>query len=142
MALFKFKKPKELKKEKGQATAAEEVAEPQPKKEDKATEQKVKPSTSYKSGLLEGVLLRPRITEKATLASSAGAYVFEVRADATKGQVRDAVRHLYNVTPQRINMTKIPPKRIRSRAQRRVGMVSGGKKAYVYLKEGDTIEIV
>ena len=92
--------------------------------------------------VLENVLIRPRITEKATFATEQGVYVFEVTPSANKQQIADAIEHFYKVSPRKINITRIPAKRIRSRLRGRFGVVSPGKKAYVYLKEGDTIEVV
>ena len=42
--------------------------------------------------------------------------------------------------PTRVNIAKIPSKRTLSRGKR--GVKKGGKKAYVYLKEGDKIELI
>lgn len=91
---------------------------------------------------LENVLVRPRITEKATFAAEHGVYVFEVASSANKYQIARAIERFYNVSPRKVNIVRIPEKRIRSRMRGRFGVVSSGKKAYVYLKEGDTIEIV
>ncbi|RMH38638.1 MAG: 50S ribosomal protein L23, partial [Alphaproteobacteria bacterium] len=41
------------------------------------------------------VIVRPVITEKATLASENGAVVFEVAIDASKPQIKDAVESLF-----------------------------------------------
>ena len=158
MALFGFKKRKEEKEvptsegvgiptsDKGQSvgekTATPEVVTKEPPKKEKEKKDAATPAVLRGDSTLEGVLLRPRITEKATFASSAGVYVFEVKADVTKQQVKKAIQRFYDVTPRKINMTKIVPKRVRSSMRRQYGVVSGGKKAYVYLKEGDTIEIV
>ena len=91
---------------------------------------------------LENVLIRPRITEKATFATEHGVYVFEVAPSASKYQIAHAIERFYKVSPRKINVVRIPEKRIRSRMRGRFGVVSSGKKAYVYLKEGDTIEVV
>lgn len=92
--------------------------------------------------VLENVLVRPRITEKATFATEQGVYVFEVASSANKYQIAEAIEHFYKVSPRKINIVRIPAKRIRSRLRGRFGVVSPGKKAYVYLKEGDTIEVM
>lgn len=90
----------------------------------------------------DAVLLRPRITEKATSAAEHQAYVFEVAKNATKRDVFDAIMHYYNVRPVKINMVNLHPKRRVSRTRRTSGVTSGVRKAYVYLKEGDTIDII
>ena len=87
------------------------------------------------------VLLRPRITEKAALgADKSGVYVFEVTKEATKKSVGASVRYIYKVTPEKIRVAKIPAKKVFIRGKK--GVKSGGKKAYVYLKKGDKIEII
>lgn len=87
------------------------------------------------------ILVRPRIAEKATyLSEKMNAYVFEVAESATKQSIASAVRAIYKVTPRKIAIVPIPRKRFLSRG--RVGFQRGGKKAYVYLKKGETIEIL
>ena len=87
------------------------------------------------------VLLRPRITEKAILsADKSGVYVFEVTEDASKAAIKASIKALYNVTPVKIHTAKIAPKNVFIRGKR--GVQSGGKKAYVYLKKGDKIELI
>lgn len=87
------------------------------------------------------VVLHPRITEKAALsADKKGVYVFEVTKDATKKSVVASIRDAYKVTPEKIRFVAIPKKKIFYRG--RPGVKGGGKKAYVYLKKGDKIEII
>ncbi|MBI5140325.1 MAG: 50S ribosomal protein L23 [Candidatus Vogelbacteria bacterium] len=88
------------------------------------------------------VLRRPRITEKAASTAQAdkSVYTFEVAAGANKSQVKSAVRELFKVTPVRINMINTPEKNIFSRRKR--GVVSGIKKAMIYLKKGDKIDVI
>ncbi len=84
------------------------------------------------------VLKHPRITEKASFSAEKGVYVFEVAKDANKKVIAEAVKEMYKVTPVRVNVVKIPAKRVIVRGKN--GMKSGGKKAYVFLKKGDKIE--
>lgn len=87
------------------------------------------------------VLLRPRITEKAALgADKNNVYVFEVMKKATKKSVGASVRAAYGVTPEKVRVATIPAKKVFIRGKR--GVKSGGKKAYVYLKKGDKIELM
>jgi large subunit ribosomal protein L23 len=85
-----------------------------------------------------GILLRPRITEKATRGSEHGVYVFDVHADANAYTVADAISAHFKVAPIKVNIVQIPEKRVFVRGKR--GVKAGGKKAYVYLKKGDKIE--
>jgi large subunit ribosomal protein L23 len=83
-----------------------------------------------------------RITEKSVKLGDNNVYTFKVRLDATKYQIRDAVIALYSVTPVKVNtVNKKPAKRL-SGSKNRMVKVPGMKKAYVYLKKGDSINLV
>lgn len=86
------------------------------------------------------VVLRPRITEKATLLSEKRVYAFEISPRATKRDVAFAIRVLYNVTPRKVNIVKTPDT---TKPSRRGGSmrVPGNTKAYVFLSGGDTITL-
>lgn len=91
---------------------------------------------------LDSVIINPRLSEKSVLGSEKGVYTFVVRRDATKYQVRDAVKALYNVTPVKVNIVnKKPAQRLQGSRGKKVHE-AGMKKAYVYLKKGDTIQLV
>ena len=85
------------------------------------------------------VLKYPRITEKASMLMERGVYSFNVTEGATKTEVKKAISALYKVNPVKIAIIKIPRKKVFIRG--RSGFKSGGKKAYIYLKKGDKIEI-
>lgn len=87
------------------------------------------------------VLIRPRITEKASESASRNCYVFDIHLDATKRDVVSAIRSAYKVTPVRVNVTYIRAKNVVTRRGQR-GVKQGGKKAYVYLKKDDTITLM
>ncbi len=87
-----------------------------------------------------GVLLRPRITEKASLNAESNVYTFEVAVHATEREVRNAITDMYKVTPVKVNMATIPTKNVFVRGK--AGVKGGGKKAYVYVKKGDKIEFI
>ncbi len=90
---------------------------------------------------LSNIILRPRITEKASAKAMADeAYVFEVARNATKKDIKRAIKHFYKVSPLKISVTPIPTKSVYVRGK--YGRSGGGKKAYVYLKKGDKIEMV
>lgn len=87
------------------------------------------------------VILRPRITEKSTeKADTENVFVFEIAQSATKHQVRKAIAALYNVSPVKVSIARNPSKAILYRGK--IGRTAGVKKAYVYLKKGEKIEIV
>lgn len=86
------------------------------------------------------VILRPRITEKAGLASQSGVYTFEVIKSANKKSIAQAIKALYKVTPTKVAVINLPSKNVIVRGRR--GVVSGTRKAMVTLKKGDTINFV
>jgi large subunit ribosomal protein L23 len=93
---------------------------------------------------LTWVLRSPRITEKAAFSAEKGVYVFEVSKDANKIDIAQAIAEVYKVNPIAVNIAKIPAKKVTRRKANGIksGYKPGRKKAYVYLKKGDTIEIV
>jgi large subunit ribosomal protein L23 len=116
------------------------------KKDTKAAEETkavvVKKTTKANPLSVTSVIVKPRITEKAALLSDKNVYTFEVKKGATKYDVRDAVKVLYNVTPERINIVNKQPRHSMSRSRGRSMMEHGMRKAYVHLKKGDRIELV
>lgn len=83
-------------------------------------------------------IVRPLITEKALMArESEGSLVFEVAAEATKTEVKQAVEKLFNVKVASIRTANVEGK------ERRRGKFSGykvdWKKAYVRLKAGEKV---
>jgi large subunit ribosomal protein L23 len=127
MALFTTKKKTETKKT--EAKPAKKVAE-----------KSVAESSGIKTSLAH-VLKNPRITEKASMHQSIGVYTFDVAKSATKTQIAEAVSQVYKVTPRKVAIVTIHAKRTRSMRNGKSGMSSGGKKAYVYLRSGETITI-
>ena len=87
---------------------------------------------------LKGVLIKPHITEKATMSAEASVYVFVVDAGASKKLINKAFVEKYKITPTKITTVTIPAKRVFVRGK--VGKKSGYKKAYIYLKKGTKIE--
>lgn len=85
------------------------------------------------------VIVKPIITEKATMASEAGAVVFQVTKTATKPLIKEAVEALFGVKVKAVNttITKGKTKRFKGRP----GVRSDVKKAYVTLEEGNTIDV-
>lgn len=85
------------------------------------------------------VIRKPLITEKTTMASEAGAVVFEVAIDSTKPQIKEAVEGLFGVKVKAVNTTITKGKVKRFRGQ--LGKRKDVKKAYVTLEEGNTIDV-
>ena len=85
------------------------------------------------------VILAPRITEKASMQSSANAYTFVVTKNATKHTILAEFKKEYKVTPKAINITNMPRKNTFIRGK--FGTKAGLKKAVIFLKKGDTITL-
>ena len=88
------------------------------------------------------IILAPRITEKGAYISQHGVYVFNVATSANKFEISAAIQALYKVTPRKIAVVTVPKKVVQTRGTNRTGQTAGGKKAYVYLKKGETIELI
>lgn len=87
------------------------------------------------------ILRSPRITEKASRAMEGSIYVFDVAPDANKKQIMSAVQSVYNVRPHKVAIVNTKPKATRNMRTGKKGMKGGFKKAYVFLKKGETITI-
>ncbi len=117
---------------------SKEEAAPVPAAEAKAVPVKARATVKRSHA---DALIAPRITEKGAYLAEAGCYVFNVRERANKREIALAVREIFGVEPRRVRVARIPRKSTQTRGTNRMGMTAGGKKAYVYLKKGDKIEI-
>ena len=89
------------------------------------------------------VLLRPHVTEKATELSERNVYAFEVNMRANKVHVRQAIEKIYKVSPVKIAMITTKEKTMKNpRTNRTQSKRQAAKKALVYLKKGDKIEVI
>ena len=84
------------------------------------------------------ILVRPRITEKASLLKEKNIYVFEIKDSASKKDVALVIKSFYGIKPVSIKIVRNPSKDIIVRGKR--GKTKSVKKAYVHLKKGDKIE--
>ncbi len=85
------------------------------------------------------VLLAPHVTEKTSLAmQNHNQYVFRVRREATKTDIKQAVELMFEVKVQGVQVANERGK------MRRFGRIQGRtqdwKKAYVRLAQGQTID--
>jgi large subunit ribosomal protein L23 len=85
------------------------------------------------------VIVKPIITEKATMTSENNGVVFQVSKDSSKPQIKQAVEALFGVKVKAVNttITKGKVKKFKGRPGRRRDV----KKAYVTLVEGNTIDV-
>ena len=86
------------------------------------------------------IIKNPRVTEKASFAQEQNVYTFNVSDSANKTEIKKAIFALYKVKPIQVNVLPIPRKNVFSKGKK--GMRGGGRKALVYLKAGDKIEII
>ncbi len=99
-----------------------------------------KRSEAYSGSVAHTAVAQPRITEKSTLLSEKHVYTFNVSPRANKQEVSAFIRAKYNVVPTKVRVVTIAAQKTFVRGRR--GMKAGGKKAYVYLRKGDTIDFV
>ncbi len=71
---------------------------------------------------LSNILIRPHITEKATVSAE------------------KSFKEKYKLSPVKIKTVTIPAKNVFVRGKK--GKKSGYKKAYIYLKKGEKIEVI
>ncbi|MDQ5893374.1 MAG: large subunit ribosomal protein [Patescibacteria group bacterium] len=92
------------------------------------------------TSITSDIILRPRITEKSGIMGEAlNVYTFEVTKNATKDTVAKAIKTLYKVTPTKVRVINLPAKNVFVRGRK--GTQSAVKKALVYLKKGDKIDL-
>jgi large subunit ribosomal protein L23 len=86
-----------------------------------------------------GIVIAPRITEKATrLTEAANQYVFEVADNANAYLIKRAVEGKYGVRVSKVNVLNQPGKKVR--LGRQEGWRRGFRKAIVTLEKGQSIE--
>jgi large subunit ribosomal protein L23 len=85
--------------------------------------------SGYSKDRLASVVIAPHVSEKAArIANEGNQYVFRVRRDATKPEIRAAVEYMFEVKVDAVH-------------GRSLGRRSDWKKAYVRLVEGQQIEL-
>jgi large subunit ribosomal protein L23 len=89
--------------------------------------------------IYEKILIEPVLSEKANLLREEGKYVFKVDPSATKIQIKEAVRRLFNVHPISCTVMVVggKPKRQRYKS----GYTASWKKAIVRLPKDEKIGI-
>ena len=100
----------------------------------------MKAMRAFSKDRLAGVVIAPHVSEKAARISAEGThYVFRVRRDATKPEIRAAVEFLFEVKVDAVRVVNQAGKV--KRFGRSLGRRSDWKKAYVRLAEGQKIEM-
>ena len=85
------------------------------------------------------IILKPLVTEKATMMSENNAQVFHVLNDATKPEIKEAIQKLFKVKVKTVNTLNVKGKQKRFRGK--IGFRSDYKKAMVTLEAGQNIDL-
>ena len=84
------------------------------------------------------VLLGPIVSEKTTLATANNQYVFKVRTDSNKREIRAAVEELFGVTVEGVTTSNVKGKKKIYKGK--TGQRVNWKKAVVKVSEGQMID--
>ena len=85
------------------------------------------------------LIKKPVITEKSTANAQFNKYIFEVRNDASKINIKKTIEEIYKVKVQKLNSLNVKSKPKVFKGQR--GSRSELKRIIVTLKEGNTIDM-
>lgn len=99
----------------------------------KKTQSGNKDNNAYKT------LVRPLITEKASVLGGQNKYVFEVAKSTNKIEIAKAIDVVYGVKPISVNIVRVGGKKVRSGGT--VGKRRDWKKAIVTLPKGKSIKV-
>ena len=87
------------------------------------------------------VIIEPIVSEKSYALLDSGVYTFRVHKDASKPEIRDAVKAVFNVEVVKVNTLNRQGKRKRNRRTGTWGARPGTKRAIVTLAPGQTIDL-
>jgi len=147
-------KPAKIKEEKKKKPSMKELYEDktiekpkgikEEKKIDKTTGEKkeelAKPGKKIrKYGNAYKILIKPLVTEKASMIGAENKYVFEVSQGANKIEIFKAVAEVYGIKPVSVNIIKVKGKNVRYGRTR--GKKKDWKKAIITLPKGKSIKI-
>ena len=85
------------------------------------------------------LIKKPVITEKSTANAQFNKYIFEVRNDANKINIKKTIEEIYKVKVQKLNSLNVKSKPKVFKGQ--IGTRSELKRIIVTLKEGNTIDM-
>ncbi len=88
---------------------------------------------------LADLILKPVVTEKATILLEQNKYAFDVALTATKPEIRAAIEYLFDVKVMKVNTAR-PPRR-KKRVGRFLGYKPQYKRAVVTLAADDSITL-
>ncbi len=105
----------------------------------KKIEKETKEVVAKENAKSESLIISPRLTEKASNLSSQNVYTFNVKENATKISLAKEIEKVYKVKPIKITVINNPRQAVFSRGK--LGFKSRFKKASVFLKKGDKINL-
>ena len=83
--------------------------------------------------------LKGRITEKASFGQEKNIYTFDIPKGVNKNEIKKAIFAQFKVKPVKVNVLSVPKKNTTFKGK--YSTRGGGRKAVVYLKKGDKIEL-
>lgn len=89
---------------------------------------------------LADLVVRPIVTEKATMLMEQNKFVFDVVPKATKPEIKEAIENLFNVKVISVN-TYNPPRK-KKRVGKFAGFRSKYKRAIVTLEKGESLQSI
>jgi len=131
----KARKKPELEKTKPQVKVGKEIKEEKKEEVKKVTPVKVKKNLVNSNA--HRVLQHPLVSEKAAVAEANSVYTFVINRKASKDAVRQAIKDIYGVSPDRVRMINVEGKK--ARHGRSLGRRGDWRKALVTLPKGQTI---
>ncbi len=85
------------------------------------------------------IIIAPVITEKSSIQREQNVYTFKVKKSANKIEIKKAIESAFGVKVIKVNTLLTKPKD--KRVGRYTGKTKAYKKAFVTLKDGDSIEL-
>lgn len=96
--------------------------------------------TKYNTREIIDLVIRPILTEKATMLMEQNQYTFDVASKASKPEIKAAIEQIFDVKVQSVNTHK-PPRKKR-RVGKFIGYRSNYKRAIVTLAEGSSLQSI
>ena len=87
------------------------------------------------------VIIRPVVSEKSYALLDQGTYIFIVRPDANKIEIRQAIEQIFNVSVVKVNTLNRKGKATRNRRTNVKGKRPDRKRAIVTLHPDDSIDL-
>ncbi len=89
----------------------------------------------------QNTIISPVVTEKSATMAALNKYAFRVSPEASKSQIKKAVKDLFHVDVLSINTVKSAARKVRSPKTGRYFNTVVTKKAIVEIKKGQNIDI-